>query len=79
MTRRQQRGPSGQDPAQQDQVLQRDRARQQHPKNPGADDQSGSTGRSPDTSNTDSSKDTGQDNYGQSGFAGEDKGEKPKP
>jgi hypothetical protein len=42
------------------------------PSQPSADEQSGSTGRRAPDRDTPKGKDTGQDHYGQSGFAGRD-------
>jgi hypothetical protein len=47
------------------------------PSQPSADEQSGSTGRRAADRDTPQGKDTGQDRYGQSGFAGTDPGKKP--
>jgi len=47
------------------------------PSQPSADEQSGSTGRRVADRDTPKGQDTGQDRYGQSGFAGSDPGKKP--
>ena len=50
--------------------------RSTRPAQPSTEDQSGSTGRRTDPAILDQSKDTGQDHYGQSGFAGKKPGKR---